>query len=170
MDIENKQTQINTFTGGMNTDVSDALLKPEQYRLAANLRLVTSEDGNTGELHQIQGAAIVASQWFDMNECDIILGATQIRDIGVIIAKSSTNDHWSVVKFQCEENLPEIVAQHEVEMHRVFGPCEEPLADNKLSLVTRYDRGLKNIKNASYTQLEKFANLFGCQIEDLFDK
>jgi hypothetical protein len=45
-----------------------------------------------------------------MNECDIILGATQIRDIGVIIAKSSTNDHWSVVKFQCEENLPEIVA------------------------------------------------------------
>lgn len=38
------------------------------------------------------------------------------------------------------------------------------------SLVTRYDRGLKNIKNASYTQLEKFANLFGCQIEDLFDK
>ena len=139
MDIENKQTQINTFTGGMNTDVSDALLKPEQYKLAANLRLVTSEDGNTGELHQIQGAAIVASQWFDMNECDIILGATQIRDIGVIIAKSSTNDHWSVVKFQCEENLPEIVAQHEVEMHRVFGPCEEPLADNKLSLVTRYE-------------------------------
>jgi hypothetical protein len=54
MDINNNQ-QINTFTKGMNTDVSDMLMDNSQYRSARNVRLVTNTDENSGELRVTDG-------------------------------------------------------------------------------------------------------------------
>ena len=51
---ENLQ-QINTFIKGMNTDVSDMMLDPQQYRYAENLRLITDSNSNSGELRVIEG-------------------------------------------------------------------------------------------------------------------
>lgn len=46
----------NTFTSGMNTDVSDMLMSSSQYRLARNLRYVTSTNSSTGILSLIPGS------------------------------------------------------------------------------------------------------------------
>jgi len=46
----------------MNTDTSDALLKNDQYRYAENLRLHTSINSNTGELHLVEGTIPVKTQ------------------------------------------------------------------------------------------------------------
>ena len=54
MDINNN-LQVNTFTKGMNTDTSDALLDSSQYRYARNVRLVTNTDSNDGELRIVEG-------------------------------------------------------------------------------------------------------------------
>ena len=59
MDINNNQ-QINTFTKGMDTDTSDMYIGEGSYRYAENLRVVTDKDGNTGELHLIEGTNIVS--------------------------------------------------------------------------------------------------------------
>lgn len=37
------------------------------------------------------------------------------------------------------------------------------------SLISKYDRGLVDMKDVSYKTLQKFAALFGCAIDDLFD-
>ena len=54
MVINENLSQINTFTGGMNTDISDALLKPDQYRYAENIR-INGTDSNSGEVSLIEG-------------------------------------------------------------------------------------------------------------------
>ena len=55
MDIKSNTQQINTFAGGMNTDLSDMLLKSSQYRLAKNVRYVTNDEENGGELRMVDG-------------------------------------------------------------------------------------------------------------------
>lgn len=136
MDINNNQ-QTNTFTGGMNTDTSDALLKPQEYRKAVNLRPVTNTDSNDGELHLIDG--VTHSEIYE--SFSKIYATTSIRDIGVIIGKRTehtdpedinANTNWSINKLQ-DGNLK-----------CVFGPCATPLGEN-LSLVTRWESN-KNIK------------------------
>jgi hypothetical protein len=59
MDTDQKTQQLNTFNGGMNSDISDALIGSDKYRLANNLRYITNTEENTGELHFIDGCANV---------------------------------------------------------------------------------------------------------------
>lgn len=81
MDINNNQ-QVNTFTKGMNTDTSDALLDNSQYRYARNLRLVTNTDSNDGELRMVEGTGTAyTGPW------ERILAMTAIRDYVIVIAE-----------------------------------------------------------------------------------
>jgi len=43
----------------MNTDTSDSLISSNQYRLAKNMRLITTGNNNSAELHFIEGTARV---------------------------------------------------------------------------------------------------------------
>ena len=56
MDTNGNNTQINTFSGGMDTDSSDMLIGSDSYRMAENLRYLTDADETTGELRLIEGA------------------------------------------------------------------------------------------------------------------
>ena len=93
MDI-NQNQQINTFTKGMNTDTSDFLLQNEQYRYAENIRIVTDNSSNTGEIHLINGnesvdtGITVGNQWK-------LLSMDSIRDIVVFVIKEDS-EVWSV--------------------------------------------------------------------------
>lgn len=86
MDINNNQ-QVNTFTKGMNTDVSDALLDNSQYRYARNIRLVTNTDSNDGELRIVEGTGQAYSGPWNR-----ILAMTSIRDYIIVIAETSYID------------------------------------------------------------------------------
>jgi hypothetical protein len=98
MDINNNQ-QINTFTKGMDTDTSDMYIGEGSYRYAENLRVVTDKDGNTGELHMIDGTYKLPNHT-KLNTSFIgkeeLLGFTSIRDIIIEIIKEG--DSWSIVK------------------------------------------------------------------------
>ena len=127
MDINNNQ-QTNTFTGGMNTDTSDALLKQQEYRKAVNLRPVTNTDSNDGELHLIDGV----EHSFIYDYFSDIYATTSIRDIGIVVGKKQGDTGWGIYKIQNQTIKP------------VFGPCTVALGSN-LSLVTRWESN-SNVK------------------------
>lgn len=58
----NKNAQINTFVGGMNSDTADAYLDSKQYRMAHNLRVTATGDKTAGELHPIIGTNSVSQE------------------------------------------------------------------------------------------------------------
>jgi len=86
MDINDNLQQINTFTKGMNTDVSDMLMDSSQYRYAENVRLVTNTDSNSGELRLVDGTREFSgpSDW----DAGDIKAMTSIRDILVVVNKN----------------------------------------------------------------------------------
>ena len=89
MDINDNQ-QVNTFLKGMNTDVSDMMLDPQQYRYAENLRLITDTESNSGELRLIEGTESLKE--FEGN----IVYIGTIRDWVVIIEWDEELERWRI--------------------------------------------------------------------------
>jgi len=50
MDINQNTQHINTFSGGMNSDTTDAMLSNNQYRFAFDLRYISSSTNKNGSL------------------------------------------------------------------------------------------------------------------------
>ena len=93
MDIKSNTQQINTFAGGMNTDLSDMLLKSSQYRLAKNVRYVTNDEENGGELRMVDGCVfggdvsdgfVIDDKYKDRLT---VLYAGSIRNYAIVIVK-----------------------------------------------------------------------------------
>lgn len=120
MDI-NKTTQMNDFSGGMNTDTSDAFVSKNTYRMAKNLRYITNTQHNSAELHMIEGAINVL-------QMDNVIDSTQLRDLGIVI--TGDDNGWQVWTYRDGESPIKIVDIEGDE--RVVGV-------KKLSLVTRYE-------------------------------
>ena len=136
MDINDLQ-QINTFAKGMNTDTSDALLDSQEYRLANNLRIITNQDENTGELHLIDGTGNafdikneIQSDPQDIYDIEVLQTAS-IRDYGVaIVRRYSNKEEWAVVSLKLLESPQKAKI--------AFGWCDHPIG-KKLSLVTKWE-------------------------------
>lgn len=132
--------QLNTFTGGMNLDLGNALLPESSYREAYNLRLTTDTNSNSGTLHNIEGVK------FDMNfvipnkENWTIVNTSTIRDYGLVIAKHKSTSKVSVFRFK---HLPENTTAFVQVVGKPNG-IMMPLSEN-ISVVTRYEDG-DNIK------------------------
>lgn len=141
MDINSKTIQTNTFSEGMNTDVSDALLKDSQYRLAHNVRYITNTDSNTGELHSIEGniRALSAPLLGD------IIATTSIRQYGVIITRinnqdDAQNNYWRVYRFKNPYYDTSDYSHLEEPEPKLVFKCKDALNyDNKLSIVSRWE-------------------------------
>ena len=123
MAIDNKTVQINNFSGGMNTDVSDAYMKDDSYRYAENLRYITNKDSNSGELHMIEGVVKIGNVAVDSTR--VIHETTQLRDMPVIICDTATG--FEVYTYT--DNKFNTVAK--ITTDRVRG--------KSLSLVTKYE-------------------------------
>ena len=97
MDINNNQ-QINTFTKGMDTDTSDMYIGEGSYRYAENLRVVTDKDGNTGELHLIEGTTKILNHKKDPQYIgtEQILGFTSIRQYIIEVVKHGST--WGIYR------------------------------------------------------------------------
>jgi hypothetical protein len=50
-----RQKASHTFLGGMNKDLGDAYLKPNQYRHAENFRVISDKNGQSGALNNVKG-------------------------------------------------------------------------------------------------------------------
>ena len=164
MDIKSNTQQINTFAGGMNTDLSDMLLKSSQYRLAKNVRYVTNDEENGGELRIVDGCVFGG----DVSDGFIIddeyknrlkvLYTGAIRNYAIAIvkvevnagerinvidphntSKELTNSHWWVlVSKNPFENVDNDTYIQMDKFKVAFGPCGATLG-NKLSVVCRYE-------------------------------
>lgn len=142
MDTNGNNTQINTFSGGMDTDSSDILIGSDSYRMAENLRYLTDTDETTGELRLIEGATKLQYSNFykDQNGKDVlelltdvdIVAQNSIRDIGAIVYKRKNGD-WAVYRIEYTD-------RGMLEGHRVFGWCKDQLNWNsKLSTVLKWE-------------------------------
>ena len=77
---------LNTFGGGMNTDVDVSILKQTQYRYAENARVSMNDSSTFGALSAIQKELEVPSIGFAGQD---IKGTATVRDIGVVFANES---------------------------------------------------------------------------------
>lgn len=88
---DNNLQQTNTFEGGMNTDVSDIMIKNNEYRYAENIRIVTNTDSNTGEARLIQGAAEIPmyldGKLFTLNIDEHIFAFTECNGYNIMFTK-----------------------------------------------------------------------------------
>lgn len=124
MDTNTKTQQTNIFAKGMNTDISDAMMENSQYRLANNMRYVTDDEENSGELHMIEGA---------VRACGIdgtVRGMKSIRQWGVVITEDDDKT-WYVWRFDQHQPNKQLTKIVEIK--------DKPLSENKLSLVTKYE-------------------------------
>lgn len=101
MVINENNSQINSFTGGMNTDTSYQMISAAQYVLAKNLRFVSLNATNTtdinnehGELRVIEGL-LLANNSIPARR---ILASIAIRHYGIAIIADQYG-RWSVVRF-----------------------------------------------------------------------
>lgn len=90
MDTNENLQQINTFTGGMDTDTSDMHVQPNTYRMARNLRLGLADDGKTGELKKIYGTKLEKFYDEDGQELQFtqIIDINAYKNLGLLIAES----------------------------------------------------------------------------------
>lgn len=140
MVIDEKTVQVNSFTKGMNTDMSDSQILDSQYRFARNVRYVTNQESTSGELHIIEGATSVVTL---PNEVTEIIETTQLRDLGIVIAKTSFG--WGV--YTIDTNKEKYVIQRVyatsdcsrvATQQHILSECPNGEYE-RLSLVTRFE-------------------------------
>lgn len=124
MDI-NKNQQTNTFGKGMNTDTSDLYIPNDQYRYAKNLRFLTNEGENSGELRSIEdwkNIAVLNKNWE-------ILATTSIRKYGILVvkAKDGEQDLYQIWRYDTDTDT----------VHQLYEDSES--FGDSISLVTRWE-------------------------------
>lgn len=124
MDINNN-TQINTFTGGMNTDTADSLMPSDQYRMAHNMRLGVKDGEQGGLLYTIEGSSDAFITDEDGGDVlfENIIASSQIRNYGVVI--DNTAKGWCVYRLKLS-SVGSLTAT------KVFGPCGEDRIEDKI--------------------------------------
>ena len=165
MDIKSNTQQINTFAGGMNTDLSDMLLKSSQYRLAKNVRYVTNDEENGGELRMVDGCVFGGdvSDGFVIddkykNQLKVLytgairnyaIAIVKVEDIqgepfniadphGTVKEVNGISYWWVLVSKNPFENVDNDSYKQMDKFKVAFGPCGATLG-NKLSVVCRYE-------------------------------
>lgn len=175
MDINNNQQQ-NTFEGGMNMTTSNAYIPNNQYRLAINLRLASDKYSNTNELHMIEGSTLVGK----LTNVSKILGVTSIRDYGIIVAETNSNNEdnntWNIFYF-INKQIPysKVAEKYEIkDIHTVFKKDIVGTLRGVIDIVTRYENN-ESIKlyissNDRYMMLINILNDYAIDttIDDLF--
>ena len=127
MDSNKQQNmQINSFDGGMNTDVADHLIKSNQYRLAKNLRFIQGRDGNTGELKSLT----LPDNIYDeaRGQLGTIVSSYQIRDYGILfVSKQNTEgqDCLYIYRFDIPKDNSRYVNFDSNAASLIFGPCTD---------------------------------------------
>lgn len=124
--------QINTFTGGMDTDTDVNLLPNNKYRYAQDIRIVTDDRGTAGVLQSVEGAK---KYNFGIKGTEEIIGTATVNDIAVVITKliDGYNKVYRIENFNSPNLVSTVVLQGKLQL------CED--ADsNQLSIVLNYEQ------------------------------
>lgn len=130
--------EINTFTGGLNMDSDNSVIKNDQYKYAENIRIMTNDSGTTGVLQNIEG---VKKYNLQLNDDEIVIGTTTVNDIAVVFTKLS-NNYIKVYKITNFDNsTPDI----KVILKGDLDLCQDLSKNPSLSIVSNYESS-NNIK------------------------
>lgn len=158
----NGNIATNTFTGGMNTDMDESLIKADSYKYATNIRVIKQGNDNVGALQLMTGTSSVSTSSgtdlalplpvYKENTTYItgehyIIGSTTIRNIGVIVTTSIITTSNGVVKYNYiyKINLDDLLNTGGTEKgyvevcHGDFGINNYETNSNALQFVTRYE-------------------------------
>lgn len=142
MDINQNNSQKNTFSGGMDLDTSASMISSDKYRMARNVHYVTNKDSNSGELRMINGvqmSAAAKSRYADKK----IIGTATVQDLGAIVYVDS-DGFWGVDKFKnpYEKSIPTDVSSKDFVFESVVSGIDESIGNrytNKLSCLLNYE-------------------------------
>lgn len=171
MDIKTNTQQVNSFAGGMNTDLSDMLIKSDQYRLAKNVRYVTNDEENGGELRMIDGCVFGGSLLYGFSIQDVeqkvegytndqllqyslkVLYTGSIREYAIAIIKSIPVKNC---RFLINDPLENIIE------------CNEQASSKWWLLVSK--NPFDGVDNDTYKEMDAFKVAFGPCGETIGDK
>lgn len=157
MEYNENNSQINTFTGGMNSDTAYHMMKDSEYILAENLRVLsltqtngTPKINSQGEIRPIEGIRL--AKVIEGYSIAKILAAGSIRNYGVIIFEDK-DGKWGILRFENaigESSFKDDTFNKIGKVTKVFGLCEDKLGGpdgvDKVSINLTYEDGDDNIK------------------------
>lgn len=131
--VTENNSQINSFSKGMNSDISYMMIPEGQYLRGENIRVTglnqqgeSNVPNGVGEIRPIEGVKSISTKLGAKQ----ILATGSIRDIGVIIYKANVNKNpWRVAVF--EKDNPNDV--------QVIFDSEESTTANKFSIVLHHE-------------------------------
>lgn len=134
MDSENKNIQINTFSGGINSDFSDSTIPSDQYRQACNLRYINNSSSGVGQLESIEGFG----KKLELEEGETVIETSYADKYGIVFVRDK-NNVINVYRFELD-SLRWIINKTQI-----FGPCADWNIKGRLSIVSRVEN-TDNIK------------------------
>ena len=139
-------SQINTFSKGMDMDTDITMLSEGQYRYAENVRLLTDSNGTTGVLQNIE---YIRQYEGNIPQDEIILGTSTARlyddnsngtiECGIVLTKKTVNNKpynilYKVLGFESKAIRSIVVVQGYLGI------------ENNVSIVTNYESdGISNV-------------------------
>ena len=138
----NQNIQINTFSGGMDSDTDVSVIPHDRYRSAINFRyLNNSSDSEHGKLTVIQG---MDNHPIQLDEGEKVIETKCIDKYAIIFTKKLQNNSstgYQICIYRVEIN-PDVAVRN-YKKRLIFGPCSDWEFDGRLSIVGR----IENVDN-----------------------
>lgn len=132
MDVSSKET-VNSFNGGLNTDIDNSLIPKNQYRDALNMRVVGSRDSSASTLQPYTGFNRVLIEDWDTTE---VISTINVRDYIVSFIINTTNNvkYFNIYRYSISDGMahPLRLLTSETLVHDYDGA-------SKFSCVARYE-------------------------------
>ena len=164
----NTQNQhVSTFIKGMDTDTSDMVLGADKYRYAENIRIVTNQDSNTGEVRLIEGCAKELTLQTILNEVYDQQGLV-IEDQAKVRLNKIDND---ILKNQEKEislqTKYDQIQQNKQELIDIIAELEESEEDTSayVEQLDKQNKKLQEYNNLLEINQQEFAELRQLQID-----
>lgn len=138
----NQNIQINTFSGGMDSDTDVSVIPHDRYRSAINFRyLNNSSYSEHGKLTVIQG---MDNHPIQLDEGEKVIETKGIDKYAIIFTKklqNNSNTGYQICIYRVEINPDVAVRNYKKQL--IFGPCSDWEFDGRLSIVGR----IENVDN-----------------------
>lgn len=138
----NQNIQINTFSGGMDSDTDVSVIPHDRYRSAINFRYLNNQsDSEHGKLTVIQG---MDNHPIQLDEGEKVIETKGIDKYAIIFTKKLQNNSstgYQICIYRVEINPDGAVGNYKKQL--IFGPCSDWEFDGRLSIVGR----IENVDN-----------------------
>lgn len=138
----NQNIQINTFSGGMDSDTDISVIPHDRYRSAINFRYLNNQsDSEHGKLTVIQG---MDNHPIQLDEGEKVIETKGIDKYAIIFTKKLQNNSstgYQICIYRVEINPDGAVRNYKKQL--IFGPCSDWEFDGRLSIVGR----IENVDN-----------------------